>query len=358
MRRFGFYQLRMKHSPLAGIVFVLVLSAVLPAVSQNETQDLEVYRRELARDPKNSEARARLAAVLERKKDYDGMIQLLAEHKDKIGRGGLLLLARAYGKVSRGGDEVATLELANARYPKDASLQTELAIALARAGRHDESIAAFYKIKEAHPKHVPAYDGLLKELVTAQSRQEARDLLSDMIKRFGMKPRWASESCSLYTADAFHTKAVEMCRRARTLDAGNPMNAVNLAATYREQGEAEKARKILVEAAKRIKRSEPVQTALGDYFVEKKNYVDALRWYRAGAQNDAKSYRAQLGYAQAALELQKLEEAMTAFSAACRIDRQAIREFQSALGRIRQRGDLKWQTRFEEAIVKNCQTSM
>lgn len=378
MRHFGIYSLRMKENATncAGLrldqqrtlwlsIFLILTLFSSVGLSQSESSarssalnaDINYRRRELENDPKNAEARAQLAVALERKKDYSGMVEILEGHKDKVGRTGLVLLSRAYSRLGRSADEIAVLELAKARFPKDIHLQTLLAASLGRAGRKDASIEAFYKAKEANPKYIPAYEGLLVELVKSESRQEARDLLEDMMKKFGKKGRWVSELCSLYAADAFLEKAVETCAQGLKKDSSNPMNAVHLAATYREQGEAEKAKKVLVSAATRIKKSEPVQTALGDYFTEKKNFVDAYRWYKAGAKSDPSSYSAQLGLAQAALELQKMDDSLAAFTAACKINRTAIREFQGALGKIRQRGDFKWQGRFEDAIANSCQLS-
>lgn len=332
------------------------------ALSQSGTAsalsaDINYRRRELENNPKSAEARAQLAVALERSKDYQGMVTTLEGFKDKLGKAGLVLLARAQGKLGRMNDDVATLELANARYPKDAQLQTLLGSAHARAGHKDIAIETLYKAKEMNPKYIPAYDALLAELVKGESRQEARDLISDMVKKFRMKPRWASELCHLYSLDAFHQKTVETCLQALRIDSGNPMNAVYLATSYREQGLPDKAKNILIATAKRIRRSEPVQTALGDYFAEKKNFVDAYRWYKAGVKQDPTSFAAQLGLAQAALELQKMEDSVAAFTAACKLKRGAIREFQSGLIKIRNRGDAKWQGRFEDAIANSCQIS-
>lgn len=347
-----------------GITLVTWIFGLSPqALSQTGTAsalsaDVNYRQRELEANPANAEARAQLAVALERKKDFQGMITLLEGHKDKIGRSGLVLLARAYGKQGRSLDEVTTLELATARYAKDAQLQTLLAGAISRNGKREAAIEMFYKAKETNPKYIPAYDGLLQELVKGESRQEARDLISDMKKKFGAKPRWVSELCHLFVLDAFHEKAVETCTLAMKVDKSNPMNSVHLATTYREQNEPEKAKNILIKTATRIKKSEPVQTALGDYFTEKKNFVDAYRWYKAAVKNDPKSFAAQIGLAQSSLELQKMDDSLNAFIAACKLNRTAIREFQSGLIRIRNRGDAKWKSQFEEAISNNCQTSI
>lgn len=343
----------------AGVLFGSAAHSEGPA-SQNEANgalnaDVAFRKKELEADPKNSEARVELAIALERKKDYQGVVTTLAGFKDKIGKSGLIVLSRSYGKLNQLNEEVTTLELANARSPKDAQLQTLLGLALAHAGRKDNAIETLYKAKETNPKYIPAYDALLGELVKSESRQEARDLLSDMVKKFSLKPRWASELCHLYVLDAFHEKAVESCNRALVVDPSNPMNAVNLATSYREQAEPDKAKAILVKTANKIRRAEPVQTALGDYFTEKKNYVDAYKWYKAATKNDPKSFNAQIGLAQAALELQKMEDSIAAFTAACALKREAIRDFQSGLIKIRNRGDATWQRRFEEAIANNCQ---
>lgn len=354
MKRFGMQWLRMKQfkgelalfAGLAALAGILVLPCT--AVSQNETKPAPAV---------SAGARTQMALKLERKRDYEGMIQVLEPHKAQIGKSGLVLLSRALAKTKRPVDAIAALELANARFPKDAQLQTLLAAALASADRKEESIAMYYTAKTTNVKYVPAYDGLLLELMKGESRQEARDLLSDMMKRFGRKGRWVSQLCQLYALDAFHEKAVETCLEAIRRDPTNPMSTVHLATTYREQNLPAKAEKALIKTASKIRRSEPVQTALGDHFTEKKNYVDAFRWYTAAVKNDPKSFAAQLGLAQAALELQKMEESVNAFTAACKIKRTAIREFQAGLIKIRNRGDIRWQSRFEEAIAESCQVS-
>lgn len=335
---------------------IAALCTASQAVSQIETKT-PAPQNSTASTAMTSAVRTQRAAALERQKNYDGAIELLESHKSQLGKSGLVLLSRVLGKANRPVDAIAALELANARFPKDALLQTLLAAALAKADRKEESIAMYYTAKTTNAKYVPAYDGLLAELVKGESRQEARDLLSDMMKRFGRKGRWVSQLCYLYAIDAFHEKAVETCLEAIRRDPTNPMSTVHLATTYREQNKPEKAKKVLMKTAAKIRRSEPVQTALGDYYTEKKNYVDAFRWYKAAVKNDPKSFAAQLGLAQAALELQKMEESVTAFTAACRIKRTAIREFQSGLIKIRNRGDIKWQSRFESAISESCQVS-
>lgn len=361
MRRFGTLNFRIEL--FAGFLLVASLVICEVGVSQNETSaattaltaDAKLRARELEVDPKNVQARVELAIALERKKDFEGVVSTLSSHKDKIGRSGLILLARAYANLKMLNEDVATLELANARSPKDAQLQMLLGQAISRAGKKDLAIETLYKAKATNPKYVPAYDALLAELVKGESRQEARDLISDMVKKFKMQPRWASELCHLFVLDAFHAKAVETCGRAMKIDPANPMNAVYLANSYREQDQPDKAKNVLIRTASRIRKSEPVQTALGDYFYEKKNFVDAYKWYKMAAKTEPKSYAAQLGLAQAALELQKMEDSMAAFVAACTLKRGAIREFQSGLIKIRNRGDGKWQSRFEEAIANNCQ---
>jgi tetratricopeptide (TPR) repeat protein len=342
---------------------VITISCMVGEVglSQNEptsalASDVALRTKELAADPKNMQTRVELAVALERNKDYQGAITTLASYKDKLGRTGLIVLARAYGKSGMLVEDVTTLELANARILKDAQLQMLLGQAISRAGRKEAAIEMLYKAKDTNPKYVPAYDALLAELVKGESRQEARDLISDMVKKFKMKPRWASELCKLYVLDAFHEKAAETCSLAMRIDSQNPMNAVYLAQSFREQSEPDKAKNVLLKTAAHIKRSEPVQTALGEYYVEKKNFVDAYKWFKAAIKNDPKSYAAQLGLAQAALELQKMEDSIAAFTAACVLKREAIREFQGGLIKIRNRGDAKWQRLFEEAIANNCQS--
>lgn len=349
----------MKSKALLYRWLLMICLVFFGSMSHSETDLIAERRLALQKNPNDATARAALALALEKKSDWKAMVEILANYKEKVGRTGLVLLSRAYRGLKKPTEEISVLELANARFPKDPELEVYRGLALANAGRNDDAIQALYKTKETYPSFKPVYEGLLERLIQIDSRQEARDLIADMSKRFGQKPKWISTLCNLYTLDSYYPQAIETCKKAIKIDPQNSSNAVNLAKAFQDSGEPEKAKKVLIDAAIKIRRSEAIQTALADFYLEKKNFVDAYRWYHAGAESGPKSYKAQMGLALSAFELQKFDESLKAFTQCCTLDRtKALREFQIAVSRLKQRNDLNWQTRFEDGIATSCSVKL
>jgi tetratricopeptide (TPR) repeat protein len=289
-----------------------------------------------------------IASAQEKKSDWLGMIETLEPHQDRLDKRCLMALAKAYAQLKRNNSEQQVWTLALARHPKDAALQTQYATSLVRARKFPDGIAAYYKAIEFNRKYVPAYDGLIDVLISTGSNEEARNIITDANKRMGVRAKWLNALCGLYAKDSFFDKAIETCRKAMEKDPDHDLNPVHLALSYRDQGEVEKARRILELAASRMPKGSIVRTRLADYHYEKRSFVDATQVH-------PKNVEALLGLGNSSTELQKFEEALQAFTRACELDRYTRRHFQAALGKVKVRRDAVMQTKFEDAIFKYCQ---
>ena len=366
MRRFGIYGGRLKDlrpKLLRWAVMLVIFYLPASALSQSET-DLDsgledrVAPRATAKPGQEKiplSELIKLAANAEKKSDWLGVIEILEPHQDRLDKRGLIALAKAYAQVKRGNSEQQVWTLAMARHPKDAALQAQYASALARARKFPESIAAYYKAIEFDSKHVPAYDGLADVLISTGSNEEARNILTDANKKIGVRSKWLNQLCGLYAKDSFFDQAIETCRKAMERDPEYDLNPVHLALSYRDQGEVEKARRILELAASRMPKGSIIRTRIADYYYEKRSFVDARKWYLEATQIDPKNVEALLGLGNSSTELQKFEESLQAFTRACELDRYTRRHFQAALGKVKVRRDAVMQTKFEDAIFKHCQ---
>jgi tetratricopeptide (TPR) repeat protein len=287
-------------------------------------------------------------------KKYKEAAEVLKPFNDRLPRAGLLLMARIYSAMGDSLSEIRMLELCLAKNPKDYVVKTVFGQTLIRIKRIEDGVVAFQEARQLNPRYRPAYDALIKELESKGERYEARNVVNDMIAVFGPQGAFLTTLCRLYSLDSFHEKSVEICTQAIKKDASVPENHMYLGLALKEREDLEGANQILSRAIRRFPKSEPVQFAMGELHMAKKDFARAYKFFKSAAQGDAKSVRAWIGYANASIEIQKNEEALNAFLAACKIDRQQTKDFRLALGKIRVRKDADWQSRFESGI-NQCQ---
>jgi tetratricopeptide (TPR) repeat protein len=289
------------------------------------------------------EERMDLAQQQIEKRQFDGAIANLRPLNDVMPRRGLLLLAKAYAGKNDLLGEISALNLCIAKNPKDYVVYVAYGHALIRAKRVEEGLTAFQEARNLNPRYRPAYDALLKELEKKGERYEARNVVNDMIKVFGPKAEFFSALCRLYAVDSYHEKTVEICEAAIEKAPNFAENHMYLGLALKEREQTDRALKVLTKAT-------PIQYAMGELNLSKKDYVSAYNYYKSAANADPKSARAWIGYGVAAFKLQKNEEALKAFVNSCKIDRHNTRDFRSALGELRVRKDITWQSRFESGI--------
>jgi tetratricopeptide (TPR) repeat protein len=282
---------------------------------------------------------------------YEQAVLMLKPKVDSLSRKGLMLLARAYAGQKDFLSEIRTLELCRAKSPRDYIVLTALGEAYLHVSRNDDAVGIFQEARDVNKKYRPAYDGLVRVLEKTAQTYEARIVVTDMLKIFGSGPALDSALCRLYAVDGFIEKSVESCKAAIESDPKNPENHIYLASSLKDQEDGNKATEILKKAAGRFPASEHIQSAAGSLATEKKDYISAYQYYKKASADDPKSVRALLGLANSSFKLQKNEESLGAFVKACELDRHnAARDFSGAIGELRTRKDLNWQSRFQNAM--------
>lgn len=323
--------------------------------SRNETAATRASSHSSARSAGGDvESRIDLAQSQLDRRLYDEAISILRPMNDVLPRSGLLLLAKAYAGKRDSLSEIKTLELCIAKNPKDYIAQTAYGNALARAKRIEDAIAAYQEARKLNPRYRPAYEALLAKLEEKGERYEARNVVEDMRKYFGDQPALFTALCRLYSLDSYNEKSIEVCEKAIEKDSSVPENHVHLGMALMDRELIERAQNVLSSAGQRFPGSEPVQWALGELAMNKKDIVKAYGYYRRAAAANTKSVRAWVGLGSTAFKLQKTEEALAAFVKACKLDRQANKDFRLAIGELRVRKDRAMQAKFEIGI-NECQ---
>lgn len=326
--------------------------------SQSETkpeesdEKIEDLRKSIGKSPNGSKQRLELAQILEKRSDTDGVISTLQPSLKSLGRQELLLLGRAYAKARKALDQVKVMELALAKFPKDYVVITALGEAYSNAGKSDLAIEKFNEAKAINDKYRPANEGLFREFERIGDKYEARNILNDLIKNFGRRPKYVSDLCRIYSSDDYLEKAVEVCQEAVQRESKNEANYIHLGKNLKDLEKPDQAAKTFGKAVKKFPKSVVILTAAADFHVERKNFVEAHKLYRQAVLADEKSAKAMLGYANTSFELQKLNEALEAFIRACKLDRSLEREFRSAFVKLRARKDEKWEKKYEEGMER------
>jgi len=305
--------------------------------------------------PKNDlEALIERAKVLIDAKKYQQGIELLRPSIDLLPRRGLLVLAKGYAGSGEVVDEIKTLELCVAKNPKDYVVKTSYGAALLKVQRDDDALQAFLEARTLNPRYKPAYDIAVDAMEKRGERYEARNLVNDMVKYFGPRSEFFTTLCRLFALDNYNEKTVEICQSAIDKDPKVPENHVYLGLALKNREEPDKSHQVLTDAAQRFPASESVQSALGELSYSQNDYVNSYQYYKKASTADPNSVRAWLGYANSAFKLQKNEEAVKAYVKACKVDRTQTKDFRLAIGELRVRRDVNWQSMYENAI-NGCQ---
>lgn len=303
-------------------------------------------------DPDNVGARVKLAEIRLAEKKFAEAADLLNAYTDQLGGGGFRTLAYAYSEQKKYEDEVRVLSIIAKREENNHEWPMLLAQAYLKQadsvpkGEFErqnrlmtsgiQQLRAALKIS---PSYKPAFDLLLKTFVAQRAHNEARELLTEGIQRFGRRPELYRELCRIDSNDGFLVQAIANCQESINISPNYPDHFVFLVQALYDQKEEVRAEKQITIAAKRFPQSEYVQWAAGTLFLRKKNYPVAARYFKAAVSATPQSGRSQFGLAQSLFEAGQEKEALEHFVLACKADHQTVERFLSSGARLKQRGD-------------------
>lgn len=289
------------------------------------------------------------AENLFKKGDYDKTSDLLWKNIDKLDRKGLILLAVTHEKKK---DPASMLKVANmltSKDPKDYEGFYLLGTAQLMRNKNSEALDALKSALEINPKYQPAYEKLIQMYEKKNNYYELRILYQDMITNLGDRAEFETKLCEINTKDGQEDQALKACNEAIHKDPKIADNYVNIGIVQKQVGDTEEAEKSLKAAADTHSKSEFAQFSYASLIDEKKDSLQANKYYLVGTQADPNSSRCWIGFARTAFDLRKYEVALEAYIKACKLDQKNAVAFRKATTTLRNTREADWIKKYEAA---------
>ncbi len=340
-----------KKAPTAPKVF---------APSAAQKAEIAKLEQQLKTRPDNMQLRERLAEKLMAAKDYKRVIEVINPYTDLASELALLDLASAYHETEGFVDEIRILNSLLIKDEKNSDLYylighaqislSKKADPFQKGTEEAKGIAFYRKSIDLNPKYKPPYEALMTLFITNDNRHEARAVINDMLKRFPKRPELYNELCRLYSIDGYIEQALQTCKLAIQMTPSNAKNFVYMANAYKDQKETEKAGQLLSNAARKFPNSAFLQVAAGDFYQSQNNHPVATRYFERAVALDPKLPEAHIGLARSLIETGRHRDSYEHFFLACKGNSRTLPEFQEALVKVRQKGEVDLESKFSQGI--------
>lgn len=328
---------------ITNVTWALVLLAVcqssLALTKQNTPAPKNISQLEelIAKNPNDLKSREVLGSMYFENKKFDKVISTLAPYANEIASDALINLAHAYGEQKDSLNEIRVLQIYAEKDGKRFRPHYYLGLAYKKNNKPDEAAKELRLSIQYAPGHRPSYNALLDIFTETKQNYESRVLLNDMVRNFGPKKEFTNLSCKLYAADGFLVEALETCKKAVNQDKAHADNHIYLAQTYYNQDNREAAERIFKAAGRSFKKSEFAQYAVGEFYLQEKNYPTAVRYLEAAVNINPNVFRSQYTLAVALFEAKDYTRALTHFDKSCRLDKsnETMTTLKNSAGRLR-----------------------
>lgn len=287
-------------------------------------------------------------------KKYEKVLEILTPQVERLPRSGLVLMAESYENLDNGLAAIKTYRTILAKNEKDLGALVAIAKVQRKLNKEGDAINTLKDALEIDKRYEPAHFGLV-DLYEKQKRAYPLRIQLEDMEKFVKPPRLAevkAKLCKINLDERFHAQAKSKCRDAIQENPKNPDNYVHLGTAYKETGDLEEAAKHLHRAADSFKSSENAQYQMGQFYLERKKTLKAHDYFVRSVKADAKSVRALVALGLVCVELQKFQQALDHFNAACALDRTAEKDLRRAANLVRQMKLDPWQDKFESAAEK------
>ena len=270
---------------------------------------------------------------------------------EKLSRAEMILLAKAHEKKKEPTEMIRVLNILIGKNESDAEAHYLLGNANMLQKKSRQALEAYNTALELNPRYEAAYLAVAEmyEKRTPPNFYELRAIYQDMIAKIGDRGKYLAKICEIDALDETFEAAIASCKQAINKDSQRAENYVFLGVAQQHTGDTNAANQTLKRAADRFPKSELAQYHYGKVLEDKKNYPDAMKYYRVGTTADAKSARSWLGLAATSFELQKFDISLEAYKKACRFEHKNAAAFRKATGVLRNSRNSEWTGRFESA---------
>ena len=294
-----------------------------------------------------------LAQQAAKKADFAKVVEILAPKVETLDRDGLFLLGTAYGHLKNPEAAIRSYTACLSKDPWDFAAKTEIGRELFGQGKEKEAITTLKEAIELNPKFIEAYRVGISVFEKRKNKYELRLLYQDLMANDGEKSEYNLKLCELTTLEYLYDLSKKYCDASIHQEPKRPEGFVYMGLTQRDTGDMPGAEVNLKRAADTFSKSLLAQLTYAQFLEAQKNYIEAFKYYTRAVAADQKSVPAQLGLGSSALEIQKYQESLAAFKAACPLDRTALPSLRRAIATLKAVKNNDWKKKFEE-LVDSC----
>jgi len=286
----------------------------------------------------------------------------LTEDLDDNSHHSLLVLAQAYEQNNDYDNQIRVLKQLVKKDTKNGNYLIELARAFRnlyfKTGifKHREDAIKFInQTLELNKKyHEKAHLEMLELLKFNEDSEENNysilKLLQTLIRKFGVKKVYVKDICKYFYINKFYVQSLSSCKKAIKYDPKEVSNHIYYALSMEKLEDKEKQLKITV---RRFPKSAFAHNKAGQFFIEQKEYKNALPYFEQAVLLDPKSTEGQLGLAQSLLHTGREEESYKHFLNACMSDKsRMLWAFKQAKSILNQKSKFNLASTFEKGITK------
>lgn len=201
-----------------------------------------------------------------------------------------------------------------------------------------EAIQNFRQAISLEPTNKAYYEALLKVFQDTNLKYEARELLHEMIDKFGDQAPYLSQLCIREAQDGYLVQARENCQKAIDKNTKDEKAKLALVQVMFDQKDEEAALKLLIRTAQQFTNNDEVQLYAGQVYFKKNDFTVAKRYLQKAVALQPNKALNQLMLGKAQVKLKEDQEALSHLVKACRLDSKTQNDFQLISSEVRQRG--------------------
>lgn len=293
-------------------------------------------------------------ADLFQEKQFTQVTEIYSSNLDKLNADELTLLAIAYSELKDYKQMLKIIDLVVGQKPEEPEALNIKAMALMKLNKEREAMDLVKHALELNPRYEPAYHTAAEYYDKKSNRYELKLLYQDMIKNIGERAEYVSQLCQIATLDGQHDQAIYNCNRGVSLDPSRESNYVYLGIVYKDQEKWKSAEGYLKRATIKFPSSEFTNYSYANYLFERKNFIEANKYFEKAIRADVNSARSLIGLGLTSIEINKASRGYEAFKKACTLkQKEVISSLRIALQTVRKSKDQDMIQKFEN-LSDNC----
>lgn len=289
----------------------------------------------------------KLADLFQEKK-FLQVTEIYSSNLDKLNADELTLLAIAYSELKDYKQMLKIIDLVVGQRPEEPEALNIKAMALMKLNKEREALDLVKHALELNPRYEPAYHTAAEYYDKKSNRYELKLLYQDMIKNIGERAEYVSQLCQIATLDGQHDQAIYNCNRGVSLDPSRESNYVYLGIVYKDQEKWKSAEGYLKRATIKFPHSEFTNYSYANYLFERKNFIEANKYFEKAIRADVNSARSLIGLGLTSIEINKASRGYEAFKKACTLkQKEVVSSIRIALQTVRKSKDQDMIQKFE-----------